>query len=274
MRLMLEQGIILETYTGVAICFSFSIIIFIYKMQLVSELLVPNKVAPKNNLSLLANEGYKYLHDGITRKLVLQILNETNLLFLVRSLQDSEDGFSTYSFKAARCFYDKCLRATNVHTRDIPTQIKALETMLGNVSCFAIDQQKLTYYWESFSFYHQFSIRMKLFTQSLNEAGILAHYKTLCDWTEKLADFIRPDAQWRKFQEGLTRENNDIIRYEESRPIFAVFCLLHIIATARFILMELLDIRKRYAVMVILNQFKFVSANFVVNINRYLYVHQ
>jgi len=66
MRLLLEQGIILETYTGVAICFSFSIIIFIYKMQLVSELLVPNKVAPKNNLSLLANEGYKYLHDGLT----------------------------------------------------------------------------------------------------------------------------------------------------------------------------------------------------------------
>jgi len=127
----------------------------------------------------LANEGYKYLHDGLTRKLVLQILNETNLLFLVRSLQDSKDEFTIYSFKAARCFYDKCLRTTTVHTRDIHIQIEALETMLGNVSCFTIDKQKLTYSWESFSFYHQFSIRMKRFTQSLNEAGILAHYKTL-----------------------------------------------------------------------------------------------
>jgi len=89
-----------------------------------------------------------------------------------------------------------------------------------------------------------------------------------------LADFIRPDAQWRKFQEGWTRDPNDVIRYEEPRPIFAVFCLLRIVAAARFILMEFLDLRKRYAVTLIFNQFKFVMANFVVNINSDLFLHQ
>jgi len=240
-RTMFEQSLSLKNFIAVIVWFSLFVLIALYKTELTSQMIVPRDVKPINNISLLVSEGFKYISDdNDDYEMLLDYLAQANLQFLAPTLGKSEHHFVAYSFEAAQTMFNKTLRTDNLDDRQIPNLLLGLNTMLINMSCFALDK-KLGYFWGSFTYFHPLQKRMKYFTTMMSESGIIVNFKSLYEYTDYIR-FQSPSAEWRSMQSIDDGEEKLYIKYQESKPLLVAWLVLNCAAILWFTLYELLGI--------------------------------
>jgi len=199
-RLILEQGIQANTLCGAVVCISFFVITSLYKMHVTSDLLVPTKVQPVKNVSVLFLKGYSLLYDrnGAIRNLSIDT-------FLPIANLAPIDEFKS------KLLCSKVVFLIPLRTIEIQTRIQLIETALFNMSCFTADT-RFVVGWRSFIFFHPWSNRMKHYTKTLFEIWVFDFFQKF--WlNQRVVE---------KFTKVVGRPIAEFIKLREAMPIFVI----------------------------------------------------
>jgi len=181
-------------------------------MCITSSLVALLPTMPNDNFSSLIKGSFRLIYDPKIGKNIHVLLKKSHFELPESQIVYSKaiyEEFKLPSIIAACDLFEKAVRHADLSEREVPAHLNALESILPNMTCFALSKALGAFY-ETYTFIDPLQYSMKRFTQTLNEIGMYSLFTSI----EFNFYVLYYQAERRELQNG---EANKVLKCNEEK---------------------------------------------------------